>query len=327
MWYLSSQNRALRDQEVADLVAAVIENQRAPVGMLAAARIVVLVQRGAVEAAQAVAVAREVGGHPVDDHADAVLVAVIDEVHEILRRAVAAGGGVVADGLIAPTAGERMLADRQQLDVRVAHLLAVVDQLMGQLAIGQPARADRRRAAANCPGALRRTTSACRALGVRGGWPSTLRRASGSGRGRRLSRRCAAALRRRSRTDRTSRSPRRAGCFTRNLYSVPSPRPGTNNSQMPLGMCFRIGCRRPSQALKSPMTLTPWAFGAQTAKFTPSTPSIVRRMGAQLVVALPMLAFARAGADRNRSEAAERRRDRASLIVRRVGRRTRSKYS
>ena len=32
-----------------------------------------------------------------------------------------------------------MLADRQQLDVRVAHLLAVVDQLVGQLAIGEPA--------------------------------------------------------------------------------------------------------------------------------------------------------------------------------------------
>ena len=82
---------------------------------------------------------REVGRHPVDDHADAVLVAVIDEVHEVLRRAVAAGGGVVADRLVAPAAGERVLADRQQLDVRVAHLLAVLDELRGQLAVAQPA--------------------------------------------------------------------------------------------------------------------------------------------------------------------------------------------
>ena len=37
-----------------------------------------------------------------------------------------------------------MLADRQQLEVREAHLLAVVDQLLGQLAIGQPAGSGRR---------------------------------------------------------------------------------------------------------------------------------------------------------------------------------------
>ena len=63
----------------------------------------------------------------------------IDEVHEILRRAVAAGGGVVADRLIAPASGERMLADRQQLDVREAHLPAVIDQLLGHFAVGEPA--------------------------------------------------------------------------------------------------------------------------------------------------------------------------------------------
>ena len=112
------------DQEVADLVAAVVEDVGAPVAVLALAGIGVLVQRGAVEPPQAVAVAGEVGRHPVEDHADAVLVAEVDEVHEVLRRAVAAGGRVVADRLVAPTGRERMLADRQQLDVRVAHLLA-----------------------------------------------------------------------------------------------------------------------------------------------------------------------------------------------------------
>ena len=39
----------------------------------------------------------------------------------------------------------------------------------------------------------------------------------------------------------------------------------------------RMGWRRPSQVLKSPMTLTRWASGAQTAKVVPSTPSMVRR--------------------------------------------------
>ncbi len=98
-----------------------------------------LVQVSAVEHPQAVAVAREVGGHPIQDHANAVLVAMIDQIHEVLRRAVTAGDGKVPYCLIAPTSRERMLADGEQLKVRVAHLLAVFDKLIGQLAIRQPA--------------------------------------------------------------------------------------------------------------------------------------------------------------------------------------------
>ena len=128
------------DEEVADLVAAVVEDQRAPVAMLAAAGIGMLVQGRAVELPQAVAVAGEVGGNPVEDHADVVLVAEIDEIHQVVRRAVAAGGRIVAHGLIAPTGRQRVLAHRQQLEVRVVHLLAVIDELVGQLAIGQPPR-------------------------------------------------------------------------------------------------------------------------------------------------------------------------------------------
>ena len=52
-----------------------------------------------------------------------------------------------------------------------------------------------------------------------------------------------------------------------------------------------MGWRRPSQALKSPTTLTLVALGAQTAKFTPSTPSIVAELRPELVVALPVPAF------------------------------------
>ena len=112
MWYLSHQNKALETQEVADLVAAVVEDHRAPVGVLALARIFVLVEGGAVEAARGRGRRGEVGGHPIDEHADAVLMAVVDEVHEVLRRAVPAGGGVVADRLVTPAAGEGVLADR-----------------------------------------------------------------------------------------------------------------------------------------------------------------------------------------------------------------------
>ena len=47
-------------------------------------------------------------------------------------------------------------------------------------------------------------------------------------------------------------------------------------SQTPDAPSSRIGWKRPSQLLKSPTTLTRWAFGAHTAKLAPGTPSIVR---------------------------------------------------
>ena len=120
-------------------VAAVVEDQRAPVGMLAQARIGVLVEMRAVELGQAVGVVGEVGRRPIENHAQALLMAAIHEVHEVGGRAVAAGGGEIADGLVAPGAVEGMLHDGQQLDVREAHLLDVGNQLVGQFAVGEPA--------------------------------------------------------------------------------------------------------------------------------------------------------------------------------------------
>jgi hypothetical protein len=123
------------DQEVLDLLAPEVEHQRAPVGLLAAARVGVLVERAAVEAGQRPLVAREVRRHPVDDHAVAVLVQVVDEVAEVVGTAEARGGRVVGRHLVAPRATERVLGHRQQLDVGEAGLVEVVDELVGHLAV------------------------------------------------------------------------------------------------------------------------------------------------------------------------------------------------
>jgi len=64
-------------------------------------------------------------GGPIEEHADAGLVQAIDELHEIVGRAVAAGGREVADGLIAPGAVERMLHHGHEFDVRETHLLQI----------------------------------------------------------------------------------------------------------------------------------------------------------------------------------------------------------
>ena len=81
------------DEEVAHLVAAVVEDQRAPVGVRAAARVGVLVERGAVEAGEREVVAREVRRHPVEDHAEPVLVQAVDERAEVVRACRSAAWG------------------------------------------------------------------------------------------------------------------------------------------------------------------------------------------------------------------------------------------
>ena len=75
------------DQEVAYLGAAEVEHVSAPVELFAAARIGMLVERGAVETPERPGVLGEVGGHPVDDDADAGCVQRVDESAQLVRRA------------------------------------------------------------------------------------------------------------------------------------------------------------------------------------------------------------------------------------------------
>ena len=119
--------------------AAVVEDERAPIGVCAAPRILVLVERRAVEADERELVAREVRRNPVEDHAETAGVQPIDEGAELVGRAVARGRSVVARHLIAPGAGERVLHHRHQLDVREAEAERVVGQLVRRLLVGQRA--------------------------------------------------------------------------------------------------------------------------------------------------------------------------------------------
>src|SRR4051812_3534200 len=101
------------DQEVDDLAPAEVEDEGAPVLVLAEARVGMFIQVGAVEITEAVLIAREVSGDPVEDDADAALVERIDQEHEVLRRPEAAGRREVTDGLIPPGGVERMFVDGQ----------------------------------------------------------------------------------------------------------------------------------------------------------------------------------------------------------------------
>ena len=126
------------DEEVAHLGTAEVEDVGAPVELLAATRVGVLVEGGAVEAGERPLVLREVGRDPVDDDAEAASVQLVDEEAELVGRAEARRGRVVRRDLVAPRAAERVLRDGQQLHVREAGLLEVVGELGGELAVAEP---------------------------------------------------------------------------------------------------------------------------------------------------------------------------------------------
>ena len=81
----------------------------------------------------------EVTRHPVQNHANAGTVALVHQIHQILRLAVAGGGGKIAGTLIAPGVVQRILGDRQQLNVVVATLLHIGHQQICRLPIAEEA--------------------------------------------------------------------------------------------------------------------------------------------------------------------------------------------
>src|SRR5262245_3767290 len=99
------------EQEVRDLAATIVEYERAPVGMLALARVGVLIEVRAVEVGKSVRITREVRWHPVENDPHAAPVEIVHEGHEIPRATEATRGREIADGLIAPRAVKRMLHD------------------------------------------------------------------------------------------------------------------------------------------------------------------------------------------------------------------------
>src|SRR6266567_9103514 len=127
------------NQIVLHFIAAVVVDQRAPIGMRALARVGMLVEMAAVKLRQAVSVAREMRGSPIENDADAGLVTAVDELHEFDRRTKAAGGGEVAESLVTPGTVVRMFHDGEQFDMSVAELFSVGNQLVGELPVSEPA--------------------------------------------------------------------------------------------------------------------------------------------------------------------------------------------
>ena len=124
-------------QEAAHLGLAEVKHPRAPSGVLPFQGIAILVQAGAVELDEPVAVLAEVGGHPVQNDAQPRLMQGIHQRHEVVRRSVAAGRSEVSGTLIPPAVVQRVLRHRQQLHEVVAHAPDVGGKLAGQLTVAE----------------------------------------------------------------------------------------------------------------------------------------------------------------------------------------------
>ena len=120
-------------EEVSHLTTAEIIDGRVPVGMEAAARIGIFIERPAIEMGEAVLVGREMRRHPVEDNAETGLMGAIDEAGEAGRIAMARRRREESDRLIAPGRVERMLGDRQEFEMGEAEIGGIGDQPVGDL--------------------------------------------------------------------------------------------------------------------------------------------------------------------------------------------------
>ena len=81
---------------------AVVENQRIPISVAALAWVGVLIECRAVKVCQPTRIGGEMAGDPVDDDADALAMAALNEVAELVGRAETAGRREQPDRLVAP---------------------------------------------------------------------------------------------------------------------------------------------------------------------------------------------------------------------------------
>ena len=126
-------------EKVPDFVATVVVDECAPILVTPAAGIFMFIECRPIKFGEGEVVVGEMPRHPIENHADVVLMTQVDQISKIIRAAITAGGGVIAGSLVTPGFVQRVLGNREQLNMRKAGFQHVGHQLIGQLPIGQPA--------------------------------------------------------------------------------------------------------------------------------------------------------------------------------------------
>src|SRR5205823_4561620 len=127
----------IAEQKTLHLMPLIIKNITPPIGMQALAVISMLIEVRAIKEAQAVLVGGKMRRDPVEDHADIMLMQIINKIHKVSWCPVALRGGKVPGDLIAPGSVEGMLHHWQKLDMSKPHVVDIVGQRRSQLAISQ----------------------------------------------------------------------------------------------------------------------------------------------------------------------------------------------
>ena len=138
MVFLQPKKR-VADEEVFHLVAAVVEDERAPVLMLSQAGILMLVEEASIVAGEAVGIFGEVSRHPVQNHSDPCLVAAVHKIPELVGISKTARRRVVVHHLVSPGSIEGMLHHGHEFDVCEPHFLHIGDEAVSEFAIAQRA--------------------------------------------------------------------------------------------------------------------------------------------------------------------------------------------
>ena len=122
-------------QEILDLMPAIIKNVRPPILVFSLPRIGVLVEVCPVELPQRVRVLGEVRRHPIQNDPDPVLVAAIDQCHEIGRAPESARRRKVAGHLVPPRSIEGMLHDGEEFQMGESHFQEIGNKLLRHLVV------------------------------------------------------------------------------------------------------------------------------------------------------------------------------------------------
>ncbi len=95
------------------------------------------IDKAAVELVKTEEIGHEMQRYHIENHADARLMTAVNQFHQTVGLAVAAGGGKITGCLIAPRTVKRVFRQRHQLDMGKALFLYIGNQLIGELTIGE----------------------------------------------------------------------------------------------------------------------------------------------------------------------------------------------
>src|ERR1700722_3399717 len=127
------------DEKTLDFVPTVVEHKSVPVRVFPLPWVAVFVEMRPIEISKTGLIFREVSRNPIENDADSMLMKIVHEIPEIVRRTESASRSKVAGGLVSPGTIKRMLHNWHEFDVGKTTFMDVIREQRSHLPISQPA--------------------------------------------------------------------------------------------------------------------------------------------------------------------------------------------